>query len=785
MVWGGRGVSERQQSKVRPQSKVSLAATAVTDQHDLARLLRQLRRREARLRGGKALTYRELASLTGWSHGVIGDYLTGKVLPPTDRFDALAELLGAAPAERGPLATARDRVEERRRATAGAPGPRPRELPTATAGFVGRAAELAELDGLLAGGAPATAACVISGPAGVGKTTLAVHWGHQVAGRFDGGQLYLDLRGFDPSGSPMPPAEALRGLLASLGTPAEQLPPDLDGGTRRYRSLLAGRRVLIVLDNARDADHVRPLLPGTPGCLALVTSRNRLTGLVAGHGAQEITLGLLGPGEARELLSHQLGPARLATDPAADELVTGCAGLPLALSIVGARAAAQPDFPLAVFAAQLAAGAHHRLDALDTTDQRTQVRTVFSWSYRQLSPAAARLFRLLGLHPGTQISAAAATSLAGDPPARVRATLAELTRTHLLTEPTPGRYALHDLLYAYATELAHRLDPDDQRRAAQHRLLDHYLHTAHTARYLLHRHNPLELAAPQPGVVPEQPVSPEAALAWFDLEHRTLLAAVQLAAGAGFDTHAWQLPWAFGGFLDRRGQWEQAVSALGVGLAAAGRLGDRFGEARMRVTLGTHYLKLRRLPDARRQFEPALDLAGQVGDVAGQAMAHCGLNILRSRQGQPRAALAHAEQALRLFQAAGHRPGQASAHNGLGWSYSVLGDYERCIRHAERALALLRHLENRSIEANTWDTLGHAHRQLGHHPRAVDCYQRSADLHRDCGDWYGEATALTRLGDAHRDADDPDAARDAWKRAGDILRELGHPDADLVRARLG
>jgi hypothetical protein len=384
------------------------------------------------------------------------------------------------------------------------------QLPAAVAHFAGRTGELATLTGLLRGRAERGGTVVISaigGTAGVGKTALAVHWAHQVADRFPDGQLYVNLRGFDPSGSVMAPAEAVRRFLDALQVPPERIPVDLDAQAALYRSQLACKRMLVVLDNARDTVQVRPLLPGAPTCLVVVTSRGQLTSLVAVDGAHPLTLDLLTEAEARELLARRLGPDRIAAEPQAVEQIVGCcARLPLALSIAAARAE-QSGFPLAALAGELAETGR-RLDVLDAGDAAGQVRAVFSWSYTALSSAAARLFRLLGLHPGPDISAAAAASFAAVPPAETRRLLAELVRASLLTEHTPGRYAFHDLLRAYAVDVTHTHDPADQRRAAVGRMLDHYRHTAHTAERLLNPARdpiPLALLPPGPGVTPENP----------------------------------------------------------------------------------------------------------------------------------------------------------------------------------------------------------------------------------------------------------------------------------------
>jgi hypothetical protein len=349
----------------------------------------------------------------------------------------------------------------------------PRQLPADTAGFTGRGPELLELGRLLSqsGRPPAVVISAIAGTAGTGKTTLAVHWAHRVAGRFPDGQLYVNLRGFHPTGTPVTPAEAIRGFLDALGIPPQRIPTSLDAQAALYRSLLAERRMLIVLDNAACSEQVRPLLPASPTCLVLVTSRHHLTSLTVLEAAHPITLDLLSTTEARQLLAQRLGADRVEAEPhAVEQIITGCARLPLALAIVAARAATHPRFPLATIAVQLRQ-TRSRLDALTGDEPATDLRAVFSWSYHTLSAEAARLFRLAGLHPGPDISTPAVASLAGLPPPHVPPLLAELTGAHLLTEHTPGRYSLHDLLRAYATEQAHHHDSEKQHHAATTRVV--------------------------------------------------------------------------------------------------------------------------------------------------------------------------------------------------------------------------------------------------------------------------------------------------------------------------
>jgi tetratricopeptide (TPR) repeat protein len=666
----------------------------------------------------------------------------------------------------------------------------PAQLPADVSGFAGRVEQLARLDARLAtAGTEAPTAVVISavsGTAGVGKTALAVHWAHRVAARFPDGQLHVNLRGFDPGGQVVEPAAAVRGFLDALGVPPERVPAQFDAQVGLYRSLLAGKRVLVVIDNARDADHARPLLPGTPTAVAVVTSRGPLTDLVAGDGAHPVTLDLLTAAESRELLERRLGSGRVAAEAvAAGRIVAVCARLPLALALVAARAATHPSFGLAAVAAELAAAGQASLPA-DADDVIGRVRAVFSWSYTTLSPAAARLFRLLGLHPGPDTTAPAAASLAGLPPARVRRLLAELTRAGLLAEQAPGRYGFHDLLAAYATHLTHTEDTKDEREAATLRLLDHYVHTAHTAdRHLNPARDPIAvpLMPAAPDATPEQPADRPAALGWLDAERPVLLAAQRLAAAAGRDAHAWQLAWALANVLDRQGRWQEWAGAWQAALPAAGRLPHPAAATAHRL-LGAAVTRLGDDEQAHTHLNQALHLHTEAADMVGQAHAHHTLSQLWERRGRPDRGLDHARQALTLYQAADHRHGQAHALNAVGWYHALLGEHTQALTYCQQALTLHQQLGDRDAAATTWDSLGYAHHHLNHHTQAVDCYQHALTLSRDLGDRYEEATTLTRLGDTHHAAGQPGQARTAWTTATDILTELDHPDADTVRAKL-
>jgi tetratricopeptide (TPR) repeat protein/DNA-binding XRE family transcriptional regulator len=740
------------------------------------------RRRLAQRRKALGLSQEALAGRLGVERSTVVRWERGETEPlpwvrpklaemlrvSTDRLDDL--LVGAAPASA---------------ALAGVP----HQLPAAVAGFTGRATEIAALTQIVDdAGAAERGTVVISaidGTAGVGKTALALHWAHQVADRFGDGQLYVNLRGFDPCGTPATAREAIHWFLDALGVPPERIPVDPEAQAGLYRSLLSGRRMLIVADNARDEQQVRPLLPASPGSLVLVTSRSQLAGLAAADGARLLTLDVLSHGEAVQMLAARLGGRRAAAEPVAAEEIAGlCACLPLALSVAAARAAARPGFPLAALAAELADSAD-ALDALDVGDPAASVRTVFSWSTRHLTAEAARMFGLLGAHPGPDISVPAAASLAGIAEADARRLLRELARAHLIAEHVPGRYAFHDLLRAYAAGQAQHTDSDTGRREAVGRVLDHYLHTAAGAALLLNpAKEPVVLVPPRPGAAARQPADYSQALAWFEAEHQVLLAAVTLAAGSGFDVHAWQLPWAMASYLQPRGHWQEWAATQRTALAAATRLGDTAGQALSGRLLAMACTALGDYDQARGHYAGSLTLYQRLGNRLGEAKVHQNLGGVARRQGRWADALGHAEQALRLCQALGDKASEAHTLNDVGWCHGRLGDYQQTRAFCRQALTLCAEIDDRWTEGDAWDSLGYAEHHLGNLAEAASCYQRALSLFQESGARLAEAETLTHLGDSRQAAGELAQAREAWQQALAIFEDLQQPDADQVRTKL-
>jgi DNA-binding SARP family transcriptional activator/tetratricopeptide (TPR) repeat protein len=660
---------------------------------------------------------------------------------------------------------------------------RPAQLPMNVKGFHGRRRQLGQLDALAGPDAPGEV-IVLSGPAGVGKTTLAVHWAHQVRDRYPHGQLFVNLAGAG-AGEPMAPLDALRGFLVALGVDPGRAPTDTAQAAALYRTRLAQARVLVVLDNAWDAEQVRPLLPGSPGCTVLVTSRRRLGGLVAAEAARPLDIDVLSDQEAAHLLANRLGDDRVAAEPrAVGEILSYCAGLPLALVIIAARAMTHPSDPLHVLATELAT-ARGQLDPLTSDDPYTDLRTVFSWSYRTLSEPAARLFRLLSLHPGGEFAEAAAASLVAELVPPVRRHLAELERARLLGEPVPGRYAFHDLVRAYAGELAATHDPDGDRRAALGRLLDHYLRSAHAAERLLYPHRrAVPIIEPDPRVTVTTPADHRAALALLDTECRTVITLIHRAEAAGFDTHAWQLTWAIDNFLERRGRWADWADIGGVALAAARRSGDPLGQLESHRALAAAALWIGTGDESAAHLTTALELAVGLNDLSMQGRLHLNFGMIYDRHDEPATALPYAQRALELFERAGDRTGEARALNAVGWTQAQLGDFAGAVTACRRALALQRAAGDERSQAATWDSLGYAYHRLGEHRAAIGCYERSIELSREFGNRFTEADVLTHLAEAHLALADLDRARTAWRDALLIFQDISDPREIGVRTAL-
>ncbi|GAA1524732.1 BTAD domain-containing putative transcriptional regulator [Kribbella lupini] len=667
------------------------------------------------------------------------------------------------------------------RAGAGSPDdpstarPVPAQLPADHRGFSGRKTELlAAVQKLDRAGV-----AVITGMAGVGKTTFAVHLAHRFAGRYPDGQLYLDLRGFASGAEPVAPEDALRSLLEALDVPAETIPRDLAGRAAMFRTLLSGRRILLLLDNAKNAEQVRPLLPGEATSLVLITSRDRLTSLLVTDDADLITLDVLEPAEARTFLVGKLGARRVGAEPeAAEEILRRCGRLPLAISLVAARAIVNPGFSLAAIAAELS----HRdgLDAFEDLDG-ADVRSVFSWSYNALSPDSARLFRVMCPAPWPRYDLTGAASLAGLPVSETRRLIAELSRVNLITEERPGEFAFHDLVRAYGVEKAAAGDPQE-RHDALVRALNHTLYTARAAVVLL---NPTRRTIPLVPLRDDVTVRPikdrAAAWAWFAAESPMIGTCQRLAAEAGLDVYVGQLAWTVNTYLLRSGQWAEMLSVYERALAAATRLGDDYLIATASMVAGKTETWLHQYDAADQHLTRAIAGFHAAGRTTEEANAVDSLGNLRSFQGRSAEAIEQFQKAVKLSSDVSSR---ASALNNLANEYNTTGDYSVAVPICLQAVELWDGAGDQHGLANGWDTLGTSHRGLGHYAEAAGCYRQAFEAFRELGNRYNEARTLINYAAAVEALDDGQAALEARASAAEILRDLDHPDAVRLAGQL-
>ncbi|MBV9448816.1 MAG: tetratricopeptide repeat protein [Streptosporangiaceae bacterium] len=658
----------------------------------------------------------------------------------------------------------------------------PRELPTGVRTFTGRSAEVGKLTRLLddfdEGVAGTLVISAIGGAAGVGKTALAVHWAHRIADRFPDGQLYVNLRGYDPA-DPMPAADALARFLRSLGVPGQDIPAEEDERAARYRSILAGKRMLLVLDNAGSVEQVRPLLPGSPTCVVVVTSRDAMTGLVARDGATRLDLDLLPLDDAIILLRSLIG-VRVEVDPdAATQLAVQCCRLPLALRVAAELAVSRPATPLAALVAELG-DLQKRLSLLDAGgDQHTAVRTVFSWSYRQLDAATARTFRLLGLHPGLDFEPYAAAALSGTTLAQAGQALEKLTQAHLIQPATPDRYSMHDLLRAYARDLAATQDGDQEQRAALTRLFDYYLNAAATAKHIL-------VAIGRQARVPA-PASPAPPLtdsvtarAWLDSERATLVAVAVHAAQDGWPGHVTRLSTTLLQYLDTNDYYHEGITIHGLACRAAHQIGDRAAEATALIGLGRIDLQQGRHQQALSRFEEARDLYRSVSDRVGQADAANNLGSVDSWLGRWHQAGRHYREALGLYHEVGDRLLQARVLGNLGVIDRRLGRYQQAADRQQKALAIFREFGDLAGQVAPLIRLGTVALQTGRYPQAAEYLEQAATLCRDIGDRNGQATALGRLGDVALRVSRYQQALEYQEQSWILFRELGDPGGEAV-----
>lgn len=761
-----------------------------------------LRRRAAKGLRKPQVSLQDLARRVGLPRSTVHAYVTGKTLPPADVLDMIVIGLGADEVEQRAWAEAWHRVYdrvERERRTGKRPGspdvrgtgqaaargvPVPRQLPPHVAGFTGRERELAALDESLTSAQAENTVSIglVSGPAGVGKTALAVHWAHQIRDRFPDGQLYVNLRGYD-SGPPMAAEQALDGFLRALNVPAERIPATVDDRAGLFRSLLDNRRILVLLDNANAADQVRPLLPGSPSCLAVVTSRSRLSGLVARDGARRLNLDPLDAAEAIALLRHVIGAVRADAEPGATaELARQCACLPLALRIAAERAATHAHLTLADLTSDLA-NEPARLDLLSADEDITALRSVFSWSYRGLPPDAARMFRLLGLHAGPDIGIPAAAALAGTDPNTVQTLLEDLTSVHLLEEIAPRRYRFHDLLRIYAAERAAAEEGDAEREIAVRRMLRWYLRTSRAAGRILIPRRRSPLGPPQGDDAPAF-TTHEEALNWCDTELANLIAATRQAAEAGEHVIAWKLPHTLWQYFMLRKHWSDWIAATQIGLGSARHINDRYGEAWMLTCLGGAHWDLRRSEPAVDYLEQAMAIWRKTDERWGQGITLLPLGLAYHDLRRHAQAVDCLQSSLEFIREVGDRGAEGVALIGLGNACRELRRFDEATDYYEEALHHFRQIDNRFGEGWTLHEIGKIYRSRRKLVEAIDHFQKSLVVRRATGERLSEAHTLTDLGDAQHEAHHLGAARDSWGQALAIFEDLEDSKANEVRARL-
>jgi DNA-binding SARP family transcriptional activator/tetratricopeptide (TPR) repeat protein len=661
----------------------------------------------------------------------------------------------------------------------------PRELPARVAHFTGRTSELAALSKLLdVPGVQVPETVVISaigGTAGVGKTALAVHWAHRVAGRFPDGQLYVNLRGYDP-GRPVAAAEALAGFLRVLGVPGTDIPDGTEDRARLYRSRLVGRRVLVLLDNARDGEQVRPLLPGDPGCAAVVTSRDTLAGLVAADGARRLDLDVLPLPDAVGLLRSLIGP-RAGQDPgAAAELAGLCAQLPLALRIAAELAAARPSVTLTELAAELKAS---RLDCLDAGEDRADIRAVFSWSFRQLPGDVAGAFGVLGLHPGGDLDVHAAAALAGASTGRARKTLDRLHRASLLQATGPGRYGMHDLLRAYACEQAAARDTGGQCDQALTRLFDYYLAAAAAAMGILF---PAEAdrrprVPPAAAAVPTMP-GEAGARVWLDAERANLVAVVVHCAGHGWPDHASGLAGTLFRYLISGSHLPEAHTIYRRSLQAARRSGDLAAEASALNGLGSIAMMKGRLRDAVCHYQGALKAYRRCGDRARQAAVLQNLGATAHELHDLRSAACYCREAIAAYNDAEDSLGAACALVTLATTETELGSYRQASRHFRRALPVLRDAKDEVGEVEALEGIGELSLRRGQLARAAAFYQQALAIYRRINNLAGVADQLRRLGEVSLRRGEYQQAIGYLRQALALYRQAGYQHGEIAALRI-
>jgi tetratricopeptide (TPR) repeat protein/transcriptional regulator with XRE-family HTH domain len=716
-----------------------------------------------RLLRKRGLSWRRLSDLIGYTPSWLSKIKHGA--PPSAELarkcdqvlEAEGQLIALAAATGGPVRLA--------------------QLPAAAATFVGRETELFELSQiLLSHGAPGTPQTIaIDGPPGAGKTALALRVAHTVVEHYSDGQLYVDLRGYSPDGRPRIVDEVLEEFLTALGVQIDVIPAGLDARAKLYRSVLADRRVLVVLDNAADSQQLAPLVPAASGCGVVVTSRKRITGIEL-RGDSRVTLGPMAEDESITLLRKVIGAERAAAEPAAIRALAGrCGHLPLALRIAAERVATHPHHSVSLLVEELATE-NERLDGL-STDDSVAVKTVFSWSYRDLSADAARMFRLMGLHTGSHFRTGAAAALADQPMTQARRILDRLTGVHLIEGLGNDRYRMHDLLRVYAAEQAAAEEPEAERNLAMRRMVDWYLHNVYAANHALapQRHDPALEKSEFAIDVADFDYDP--ALEWCEIEMSNIVMATRVAFELGEYVACWKLPAGSFNYLHLRKRWSLWVASHEVGVEGGRAAKDPYGEAWVLNNLAIAYADLRRFAEAKEHFEKALAIRMEIGDKVGQGWTNTGTGFVGFHQAQFDVAARHFTHALETFREIGDRHGEGIALANLGAARSALHEFDSAVPILEEALDLFSDIEDRYGEGYTLVKLGDTYSELKRPAEALDFFQRALEVRHEVGDRWGEGETLHKKGVLLGDIGQHEQATECLRAAVAIFDELGDPRA--------
>ncbi|MGJ6963164.1 BTAD domain-containing putative transcriptional regulator [Streptosporangium sp. G11] len=657
----------------------------------------------------------------------------------------------------------------------------PRQLPADIARFTGREESLRRLDLLLStdrSGASAIVITAITGTPGIGKTALATRWGHRVADRFPDGQLYVNLHGYS-QGQPVTGTQALHQFLRGLGVATDQIPHEIDERASMYRSLLADRQMLVVLDNAARPDQIRPLLPGSSLCKVVITSRDSLRGLTATHDVDTLTLDLLPPDEAKALLIAVLGEDRIRDEAdAVLELAHLCGYLPLALRLAAAHLVGQPTLPIADFTAKLLR--ENRLTALDIEeDPHIGVRAAFTMSYGGLPEPARRTFRLLGIHPGPDIGIDEVIALTGSSSGAVNAALNTLLGAHLVQHGTNGRFVVHDLVSLFARERGESEDTEETRHSALIRLFDWYLHTARAAMKLVHiDHSGIKLVSEPPAHGIPAFGDYDSATAWLDTEYAALISAVDYAAGHGWPGYAWQIAYTLDYFFYLRDRTDDWLTIHQTALSAVREVGDQHGEGRILNALGAANMLSGKMDECLEYQRQALDLSRTIKDLKGEgyALSRIGYSLLWT--GGFRQAMESCLEAIGLFQRLDDEHGEVTATFTLGIAHLRLGRSLDALHCLERCLAFDRKTGNHNDEAYTLAILGDVHENLGDLTTALEFEQRSIQLNKKLGNHRFEAQSINSIGKIRRRQGRHTEALEHHRDALSRIREVGEPHAE-------